>query len=207
MTLRISSRERIRGSSNSKTRAAPRRGHAAGNQGDGKRHGHERPDRRGEGVRRLDDLGPDAAEVADEPGLLELIDHRVEEYPLAVQVAPQARLGKEVDLRLLGDDQVAVELLLDFPAHRLDGFEASLRRIQEVPDLALFDPAAQAPRVFLNLGHLFLDLLDLGVQGTVPDRQLLLFLVELTEVPAQGWGRSETLAVRTERLPFAFSPS
>ena len=49
---------------------------ASSDQSDGERQGHERPDRRGKRIRRLDDLGPDAAEIPDEPGLLELIDHR-----------------------------------------------------------------------------------------------------------------------------------
>ena len=169
----------------------------AGDQCQGERQGHERLHRRGQGVRRLDDLGPDAAEVADELGLLELIHDRVEQEALAIQVAPQARLGQEVDLRLLGDGQVAVELVRHLFPHRLDRLEASLGGVEQVADLGLLDPAPDVPGVLLHLGHLLLDLPDLGVLRSVTDRQLLLFLVELAEVVHRG-GRCERLGAGGE---------
>ena len=80
---------------------------------------------------RVEDLGADAAVVAHELRLLELVHDRVEQRPLPLQVVPQVRLGKQVDLGLLALGEIAAEAFLDLGPHRFDRLQALLDRTRE----------------------------------------------------------------------------
>ena len=72
---------------------------------------------------RGDRLRRHAVVVADQPRLLELVDHGIEKGTLTLKVAPQIRFFEERDLGLLGEAQILVEFLLQIAAHRLNGLE------------------------------------------------------------------------------------
>ena len=154
------------------------------------------PDRIAESMGRLDDLRGDAGEITDELGLLELIDHRAEEGPLAFQLASQILFGQQVDLDLLGLLLRLVELRAQILAHRLDRLEAPGDGREHVLELACLQVASGTPAALPDPVDLQFELLDLCIIRPVPLDQLLLFDEELadqdllprsaTSLPSQG---------------------
>ena len=149
--------------------------HAARDQRQGQGQDGPGPDRIAEGMGRLDDLRGDAGEITDELGLLELIDHRAEEGPLAFQLASQILFGQQVDLDLLGLLLRLVELRAQILAHRLDRLEAPCDRREHVLELARLQTAPGIPAALADPIDLKFELLDLRIVRPVPLDQLLLF--------------------------------
>ena len=93
----------------------------------------------------LDDLRGQAAVIADEPRLLELLDDRVKQQSLPFQLVAQVVISQQIELELLGLFLVLVILLAELVPHDLYGLEALLQGGEQVADLAYLH-VAPAPR-------------------------------------------------------------
>ena len=75
----------------------------------------------------LDHLRGDAAVVADESHLLELLDDRVKQQSLPFQLVAQVVINQQIELELLGLSLVSVVLVAGLVPRRLNRLEALLQ--------------------------------------------------------------------------------
>ena len=156
--------------------------HAAEDQGEGQGQPGPGPDRAPRGLGRVDDLRGQAAVIADETRLLELLDDRVEQQSLPFQLVAQVVIGQQIELELLGLFLVLVILLAELVPHDLYGLEALLECAEQVTDLAYLHVAPRATDALSDPLNLGLQLPDLGVIRPEPLVELLVLLSQLSNV-------------------------